>query len=117
MLDQVERARSAISDLVGACRALPDFDTLQIALFPIIRPPSRTYNLCRRCPDCDCDQEWRTEIPGKHPKGLEEWAMDCLKSKTGCREGEGRGRTTFRVIKFGDETPCQSTVEVEEYES
>ena len=109
-------ARSTISDLVDACSVLPDFGTLQIALFPIIRPPSIAYNPCRWCPDCDCDQGWRPERPEKHLEGLEEWTMDCLKSKPGCREGEGRGRTTLRVIKFGDETPCQSTVEVEEYE-
>ena len=52
----------------------------------------------------------------RHVKGLEELAMDCLKQTTGCREGEGRGRTMFRVIKFEDRVPCQSSVKVEEYE-
>ena len=49
-------------------------------------------------------------------KDLEELAIDRLKRKTGRREGEGRERATFRVIKFGDGIPCQSSVEVEEYE-
>ena len=49
-------------------------------------------------------------------KGLEEWTIDCLKPKTGCQEGEGRGRTAFRVIKFSSDRPRHSSVKVEEYE-
>ena len=33
-------------------------------------------------------------------KYLKAWATDCLKPKTGCREGEGRERTAVMVVKF-----------------
>lgn len=115
---QAERARSAIFELVGACNALADFDTLQIVHFPIIPPPR--ICLCM-WPACDCyalsSKEWeeRTErLTGgleKKMKDLEEWAMKCLKEpRTGCREGEGRD-ITLRTIKFKQ---GYSSVKVEE---
>lgn len=118
---QAGRVHSAISDLVGTCRALPGFDTLQVVRFPIIAP----YPECR-CRlgwgVCDCPvistEEWK-ERSEKLTKGLEqkvgvleERAIDCLKEpKTGCREGERRG-ITLRFIRFGRDG---SSVKVEEY--
>ena len=117
LLNWPESAHSAVLDLVGACRALPDFDTLQIARFPIVS--SRRTCLCLWYESCTCDRypttEWE-EAFEKQMKDLGGWTVDCLKLKTGCQEGEGRGRTAFRVIKFSSDRPCQSSVEVEEYE-
>ena len=110
LLDQGEKARSAISELVGACKALPDFDTLQTVRFPII--PSYLVCWCGRA-ECDCN--WKLESK-RQTKDLDKWVIDCLKeSNMGCREGEGK-RTMLRVIKFGSGHPCQTSVAVEEYE-
>lgn len=107
---QAERARSAISDLVGACRALPDFDTLQIVRFPISPPPLECF-----CPwpICDCPVfsmeglEARTERLTKdlkrQMKDLEVWAMDCLEAlNRRFREG-GRREATLEVIQFRED--------------
>ena len=103
------RARSAILDLVGACKALPDFDTLQIVRFPAIPPPlvcSCVWSVC----NCRLPSTRQLE---NQMKELEEWAMDCLKKpRPGCQEGEGR-KTTLRVIKF---RPGRRSVKVEERE-
>ena len=114
LLDQVGMARSAIPELVCACKALPDFDTLQIVRFPVISP--RLASWCSRA-ECDCHgpsmQQWKRAVENK-TKDLGEWAIDCLETpETGYREGR---TTTLRVIKFGSDHPCQISVEVEESE-
>ena len=48
-------------------------------------------------------------------KDLEDWTIDCLKPKTGCQEG-GEKRITLRVFGFSPDRPCQSSVEVGEFE-
>ena len=57
----------------------------------------------------------------EYMKDLEEWAIDCLRrpttgrskrAKIGCLEGEGRKRTTLRIIEFSDHHPMK----VREYE-
>ena len=104
-------------DLVNACKALPDFDTLQIVYFILGTPSSRyadawTMSLS---PLGRLERELRERL-----KGVRDLAIDCLKKqKTGCKEGEGR-KTTLRVIEL---IPCFSipefhldSVVVEEYE-
>ena len=118
--NQAGRARSAIVDLVGACRSLPNFDTFQIVRFPIV--PPRPVCLCA-WPVCECylfsreawelSLERRTRGLGQQMKDLEEWTIDCLKEpKAVYQEGEGRG-TTLRVIEFGR---GRRSVRVGEYE-
>ena len=110
-------ARSAISELVGTCKTLPDFDTLQIVRFPVIPPTPHCTCGWGRWGVCDCsvpsqeEQDWMTEGLKKKMKDLEEWAMDCLRESK-AEEGEGRG-TTLRVIEFGWDN---SHVKAEEYE-
>ena len=112
-----------MSELVDACQALPDFDTLQIV-----------HYLPRPSPSCRVDvpprgyiipsvgqqkQESKEEV-----NGLKDWAMDCLrKSRTGCQEGEGRKKTMIKVIELGSyvraddlDTSHLDVLEVEEYE-
>ena len=49
----------------------------------------------------------------EHVKGLEEWAIECLKKgETGCLDGEARKMTTLRIIEFSYDHP----VKVKEYE-
>ena len=111
LFDPAGRARSAVSELIVACKALPDFNTLQIVRLPI-RPPS---------PICNCDgpceyfhpriplEQWE-RILGEQMKYLEEWAIDCL-------EREGRKGTTLRTIQFGySYHPRQSPAKVKECE-
>ena len=112
--DQAERACYAISDLMDACKALPDFDTFQIARFPII--PPRIICQCRwPYTNCYCFPPERSERAlEKNMRSLDEWAIDCLKWP---RNGEagGRKRTTFRTIRFGSSFPSRSSVEIYEY--
>ena len=114
----VEKVHSAISDLADACKALQDFDTLQVARFPLIPPPPAQYCWCNEWPDCGCgvypiyiDREERALE--KEMRELEEWAIECLRRpKTGCPEVAER-RSALRSIKFGS---SWSSVEVDEYE-
>ena len=101
-------------ELIVACKALQDFNMLQIVRLPMRPPPQR----------CDCNGpcvnfhpnypviEWERSME-KHVKGLGEWAVDCLKKqKKGRLKGKGRKRITLRTIEFGYDHP----VKVKEYE-
>ena len=104
LLDLAGRARSEISELVIACKALPDFDTFQIARFPVGGLPClvcwRGQAECHSHHYHTSDEQWKGALK-KHMKELGEWAIECLREpRTGCREGEGR-RITVRVIEFG----------------
>jgi hypothetical protein len=107
--DPVGTVRSATSELVNACKALPDFDTFQIVH--------------------GCGLDYGGEEPQvnrlrreymKQVDGARDAAIRCLKEpETGCREGEGRRKTALRVIGLVS-GPSQSfymeSVKVEEYE-
>ena len=107
----VKRVQSAISDLADACKALQDFDTLQVARFPLMY-------MCYEWPDCLCGPSplhigRREEALEKEMRRLEEWAIECLRRpKIGCPEVAGR-RSVLRSIKFGS---SWGSVEVDEYE-
>ena len=144
LFDLVGKTRSAISELVTLCKALPDFDTLQIVYIPILP----------RSPICRCGKLWcprhplsveRDQASKNYIKPIKDWAMEYLeRPRTECQEGEGsmgialrerlgdvklasskrsetgRKRTTLRVIKLARE-PLNSIshrapVMVEEYE-
>ena len=105
-------ARPAISELIVACKAHQDFNTLQIVRLPM-EPSPRT---CMCDESCDCGSipmtSWERMLE-KHVKGVGEWAMECLeKARTGCLEGEGRKRITVRTVEFTSDHP----VKVKEYE-
>jgi len=121
--DPVGSARSAASELVNACKALPDFDTLQIAYFFFVTP----------LPSCACGRsghgsssietrepwaEQRKQISGT--KGVKDLAIECLKPKAECQEGERRKKTTLRIIELGSDSHCRplflDSVKVEESE-
>jgi hypothetical protein len=96
LLNPVETARSAASGLAKACKSLPDFDLFQIVHF----------SLSSRC------------IRQLHPLGenlgsVKDLVINCLK------EGEGRKKTTVRVVRLaGDPLPYShlDSAKVEEYE-
>jgi len=112
LTDPVGSARSAASELVNACKALPDFDTLQITHFPFIAPLPECL--------CGCRDVSYTEIQESlvGVKAVKDSVIDCLRLKAGCQEGEGRKKITLRIIELGSErgSPfCLSSVKVEEY--
>ena len=84
-----ETARSVISELVDACKALPDFDTFQILRLLVDTPPRRYA--------ARSTEQWKRTL-SEEVGGVKDWAVCCLKAKTGCEEGGGRKRTTLRVI-------------------
>lgn len=113
ILDPGGRMHSAMSELVVACKALPDFDTLQILRFPVAIP-----RLVCRCRQENCEnhelnmEKWKQALKSQ-AKDLEEYAINCLrKPRTEPREGEGR-RVTLRVIEF---VQSSRSVKVEERE-
>ena len=116
LLDPAGRARSAISELVVACKALPDFDTLQIVRFPINPPRLLCWCGKGRCGHHGLFlEQWELALE-KQTKDLEREAVECLKTpRMGSREGEGR-RTMVRIVKFRSRCTGQNSVEVEERE-
>jgi hypothetical protein len=106
-LDIVESVRLAISELIDACKTLPDFNTLQIVyltldLLPIYPIAALTE---RR------NQALRVQV-----KDVKDWAIDCLKKP---KTGRGKKKATLRVIELmqhGCRTFGLDSVKVEEYE-
>jgi len=100
-LDVVETTHSAAIELVNACKSHPDLDTIQIVHFvgrDLYPSAARGYRLEDGSPTSmeRRRQELRTRV-----KGVKDLVVDCLKKpKTGCQEGEGRKKTTLRVIEL-----------------
>ena len=119
LIDPAGGARSAMLELVIACKALPDFDTLQVVRFTLAPGHlicSCGWGGCGSRMDSSKQQE---QILKKQTEDMKDWAIDCLKkSETGCREVEEgkRKRTTLRVFMFGPGRPCHSPAKVEAYE-
>ena len=110
----VRNVRSAMLELANACKALPDFDTFQIVHFSL--------------PVVDEISEYeRTHDPAplfyNLRSGLgtgKDLVINCLKEpETGRREGEGKKKTTVRVIELVEKFPPllrPGSAKVEEYE-
>ena len=114
-VDPDGRAHPAMLKLTVACKALQDFNTLQIVRLPMELPRPR----------CDCDWDCETlhlssttrerweELLERHVKDLGEWTIECLeKARPECLEGEERRRITLRTVEFSNHYP----VKVKEYE-
>ena len=57
-------------------------------------------NWWEHCNHTPSSEQWEEALE-KQMNDLEERAIDCLKAqRMGCREEEGRKRTTLRAIKF-----------------
>jgi hypothetical protein len=109
LLDPVGSVRSATSELVNACKTLPDFDTLWIV------------HGCRTDRDGEDFhvKDLRREYM-EHVDGAKDVAISLLKEpETGYREGEGRRKVTLRVIQLvagHSQRFYAEFVKVEEYE-
>jgi len=106
-------ANSAILELVDACSALPDFDTLQI-VYSLLAAPLRISR-------CGFARVPHNQGRRRRMRDVGDLAIDCLrKAKAGRLEGEGRKEATMRVIELN---PCLryvghplASVKVEEFE-
>jgi hypothetical protein len=110
IIGQVGSVRSATPELVNACKALPYFDTFQIA-----------YGCKPWHHETDLSMRQRRRGLRKQVGSAKDLAITCLRElETGCREGEGRKKTTVRVIELaaGSHYPkCHlNSVRVEECE-
>ena len=124
LIDPTKSARTATLELVSACKALPDFDTLQIVHFPLVTP----------LPLCGCGRmrltnqgpslKQRTKALRDEVKGVKDWAIDCLREPgVGCQEKVkevGRKKTVVRIIELRSDRPRPkyhlASVKVGEYE-
>jgi hypothetical protein len=89
ILSQVGSVRSATSELVNACKALPYFDTFQI-----VHGCRPMHN------EADLSVGRRRQALREQVDSVKDLAINCLKElETGYREGEGR-KTTVRVIEL-----------------
>ena len=119
LIDPVGVAHSAMSELVVACKTLPDFDTLQVVRVTIT--PGGLVCWCGwgGCGSRMDSSEKQEQILRKQTEDMKDWAMDCLKKpETGRQEEkeERRKRTTLRVFMFGPGRPCHTSGKIEEYE-
>ena len=110
----VENVRSAILELANACKALPDFDTFQIVHF----------SLPDFAPSLDGPVMCDPAMLFYHLRdGLgtgKDLVINCLEEpEMGRREGEGKKKTTVRVIELVEKSPpilSPGSAKVEEYE-
>ena len=108
-----ENAHSAISELVVACRALPDFDTFQIVRIPTATPYLIGWDGWMISDDHIPPIKRSERVLRGQTKDLRDWAIDCLKKPgTGSCKEKGRKEITLRVITFN---PGDRSEGVEEY--
>ena len=97
----VEEARSAISELVNACKALEDFSTLQIVHYSLTELPMRCWCGFQGCGEQGPYSVGRKQALRKQMKGVEDWTIECLKRpKIGPQERNGKKETMLRVIEL-----------------
>jgi len=88
--------------MVDACKALPDFKTLEIVYLTLTTPPPTCW-----CWVVGCStkkglaavpySEWRKEEAREEMRGAKDWAIDCLKKlKMGSQEGEGKKKAALK---------------------
>ena len=110
----VEKVHSATLELAKACKTLPDFDTFQIVHFDLprfdeISEYGRTYDPAILFHDLRDGLGTGKDL-----------VISCLKEpETGRREGEGKKKTTVRVIELVEGFPpilSPGSAKVEVYE-
>ena len=110
----VENVRSAILELANTCKALPDFDTIQIVHFSLPGYDEILEYEMRYDPATMFYDLRRGLGTGK------DLVINCLEEpETGRREGEGKKKTAVRVIELVERSPpilSPGSAKVEEYE-
>jgi len=88
--------------MIRACKALPDFETLEIVHLSLTTSPPGCW-----CWAVGCStkkglaaipyMEWRKQEMREEMKGVKDWAIDCLKKpKMGRQEQEGTKKAVLR---------------------
>lgn len=104
--DTIGAIRSTILGLIGACKTLPDFDTLQIAYFHGEDFCDVAYGYLPMGDEISPSMYQLQRTLMDRVNAVKELAVDCLKrQERGCHEGEGRKKTTLRVIELGNYLP------------
>ena len=117
LFDPAGGAHSAMLELVVGCKALPDFDTLQVVRITLAQVHSSCGCGWGGCSSRMDSSEQQEEILRKQTEDMKDWAIGCLKKpEIGWREGEERKRIMLRVFMFGPGRPCHSSGKVGEYE-
>lgn len=119
LFDLARSARSAVLELVDACKTLPDFEIFQIARFPLgrhplIQPPPKCFCGVAGCDGHEDPGGTRERALREQVEDLKDLVIEHLKkSETGCQERRNSKGATLRlrVIEFGPDHP-----KVEEYE-
>lgn len=94
--DTVRTARSALLELVNACKALPSFDTLQIVHFSLTTPPP--ISRCGRCDGPGPYTEQQKQVLRKQVQSVKDLAVDCLrKPEPSDQEEEGRKKGVVKM--------------------
>jgi hypothetical protein len=95
LLGPIRNVCSAMSELMNVCKALPDFDTLQI-----VHGFGRLHN------DTDLSIRQRQQALREHVGCVKELAINCLEEREiGFREREGRRKTAVRVVELTTSGP------------
>jgi len=106
-------------ELVNACKALPCFDTFQIVHFPHGSPPLRRADWSEETNILSSLEQQKRALR-EQVNNMKDWAIDCFKVDMGCQEGEGRKKTTLRVIELNASGTilkfCLDSANVEECE-
>ena len=89
-------------ELANTCKALPDFDTLQIVHFVLSEP----LPVCESARASLGATEKREQALREQVNCVKDLAIGSLKkAKAGCREGGGRKKATVRVIELSPHLP------------
>ena len=116
LVDTITTVHSATLELINACRALPDFDTLQIVHFRLGEPLWISGDVRASLSPMAKQQQALME----QVKGVKDLAIDSLKqAKVGYQEGGGRKGVMVRVIELSLYLPLDgyhlSSVKAEEF--
>ena len=114
---QYEVVSAKILDIITACKALPDFDTIQIVYFPR-EPPDIFRSSDGQWYDVGADPVWGF-IREKLGHWMDAGVIRSRQSEYGEGEGESGKKTTLRLVELGSDHPdtiIVDSVEVREYE-
>lgn len=108
-VDAIQATRSAMSELVETCKALPDFNTLQIAHFLLFTPSMNCIERMLSGHGLPSVQQREEEVM-EQVNGVKDLAINSLrKAKPRYRQGGTRKKTTFRILELTPSGPLRNT--------
>ena len=79
VINPAGEARSAMSELIVACKALPDFNALQVVCSTTVPTPLFCWCGWGGCGSRMDSSEQQEEILRIQTEDMKDWAIDCLK--------------------------------------